>query len=355
MPSSCVPHTSLPGASRLFADFAYHFDRVRRFYDFAPGESASYASAAAAVEYPGERRAELVEALRELNPGHPSLDLLARPGTCVVATGQQVGLLFGPAYTIYKALTAAKLAQQLTANGIPAVPVFWLATEDHDLQEVDHCWVFDSAHRAARIDAGGALGSQGPVGRIPVGENPAAVLRGALEGLPFAGEVTAAAEQAYAPGRTFGEAFRALFQKLLSSYGLLCLDPLQPAVRQLAAPLLSQAAGDSGELVRLVLDRNRELVAAGYHAQVHVDDDSSLLFLLDGGDRQALRSQGDGFVAGGRTFSLGELRDRAADLSPNALLRPVVQDYLMPTVACVMGPAELAYMAQAQVIYRALL
>jgi uncharacterized protein YllA (UPF0747 family) len=125
---------------------------------------------------------------------------------------------------------------------------------------------------------------------------------------------------------------------------LLFLDPLQPAVRRLAAPLLSRAAEGAAGLVQLVLERNRALTAAGYHAQVHVDRESSLLFLLDQGKRLRLRIQGDALPAG-----------RAVDLSPNALLRPVVQDYLLPTVASVLGPAELAYMAQAQVLYGALL
>lgn len=345
MEERSIPYTDLPGASKLFSDFLSDFDKVRDLYAFSPRKSASYASAAAALHYPLERRAALVDALRKQNGESPSLALLARPGTCVVATGQQVGLFTGPAYTIYKALTAVKLARRLTEQGIPAVPVFWLATEDHDFNEVNHCWVFDSTHRPLRIEAGGAGHSQEPVGQIPVSGSPVEDLRRALEGLPFAGQVLTLAEEAYAPERTFGAAFARLLKGLLSSYGLLLLDPLQPEVRKLAAPLLRRAVEDAPELVRLVLERNQQLETAGYHAQVHVEPQSTLMFVLEAGRRLPLLRQDGGFSAPARS----------EDLSPSALLRPVVQDYILPTVATVMGPAEVAYMAQAQVLYRALL
>lgn len=340
-----LPQTDFPGTSRLFTDYSRHFDRVQAFYDLSPRESSSYAEAAEAAEYPDERRAALVEALAEQNGGHASLALLARRGTCVVATGQQVGLFSGPAYTIYKALTAAKLARQLTGQGIPAVPVFWMATEDHDLEEVNHCWAFDVAHHPLRIEAATSGHAQEPVGRVPVGGAPVEELRRVISDFPFAGEVLAMAEEAYAPGSAFGEAFASLLKRLLAGHGVLLLDPLQPAVRKLAAPLLRRAAEAAPSLAELLLNRKSQLEAAGYHAQVHVEEGSSLLFLLEGGRRLPLR---------GQDARLGAA-DRAEDLSPNALLRPVVQDYLLPTVASVMGPAEVAYMAQAQVLYRELL
>src|ERR1700761_3094413 len=139
MDCSCIRQTELPGTTRLFADLIYHPDRVAGFYSSPP----TLAEAAAQVVFPEERRAALVDALWELNRDTPELRLLAQPGTVAVVTGQQVGLFSGPAYTIYKALTAVKLAEHLNHQGVPAVPVFWLATEDHDLAEVDHAWVFN--------------------------------------------------------------------------------------------------------------------------------------------------------------------------------------------------------------------
>src|SRR5579863_3873230 len=151
MESACLRHTEIPHTSALFADFQYHFDRVAPFYAHNPHANGSYAEVAKAMSYPAERRAALVAALGARNGGSESLDLLARPGTVAVVTGQQVGLFSGPAYTIYKALTAARLAQDLTARGIPAVPVFWLATEDHDFAEVNHCRVFSPGYHPLEL------------------------------------------------------------------------------------------------------------------------------------------------------------------------------------------------------------
>jgi bacillithiol biosynthesis cysteine-adding enzyme BshC len=355
MESRCLRHTDLPHTSKLFADFVYEFDRVAPFYGFAPCDPSSYTSAAARLQYPDQRRAALLSVLREQNGNSPTLDLLARPGTTVVATGQQIGLLSGPAYTIYKALTAVRLARRLTDQGIPSVAVFWLATEDHDFAEINHCWLFDSAHRPIRIETRSLDHRERPVGEIAIADSPADEVRRWLHDFPFADDVAALAQDAYSPGRTFGSAFGELLKKLLSSYGLLYLDPMRPAAREMAAPLLRQAVRTAPELTRLVLDRNHALEAAGYHTQVHVESQSSLVFLLEGGRRVALRRRDGSYISRDRRFSTEELADRANQLSPNALLRPVVQDYLLPTVAYVAGPAELAYLAQAQVLYRELL
>src|SRR5436190_6438390 len=126
MEAACLRHTEVPHTSRLFADFLYYHNRVAHFFDVNGTHHNS-------DSYPESRRAALVAALREQNGPSPALDLLAEPGTVAYVTGQQVGLFSGPAYTIYKALTAVRLAAQSTADGKPAVPIFWLATEDHDL------------------------------------------------------------------------------------------------------------------------------------------------------------------------------------------------------------------------------
>src|ERR1700704_927171 len=128
MECTCIRHTELPHTTKLFADFVYHFDRVRSYYSYPPFDPAAYAAAASQIDFPDDRRGALVSALRVQNGDSELLTKLAQPGTVAVVTGQQVGLFSGPAYTIYKAIAAAHVARQLTARGIPAVPVFWLAT-----------------------------------------------------------------------------------------------------------------------------------------------------------------------------------------------------------------------------------
>jgi bacillithiol biosynthesis cysteine-adding enzyme BshC len=162
-------------------------------------------------------------------------------------------------------------------------------------------------------------------------------------------------ERAYAPGATMGSAFAGILKELFGAYGLLLIDPMERAIREMAAPVMKQAVERMPELVDALMVRSGQLVARGYHAQVLVDKTTSLAFLLEDGRRIALRRAGSEFNAQQQKFSARDLAARAADLSPNALLRPVVQDYLLPTAAYVGGPAELAYFAQSQVLYEALL
>lgn len=355
MESSCVRQTDVPGTSKLFADLIYNFDRVSDLYSCRPNDMDSLLKAAH-FDFPTERRAALVQALTPLNAGNPALDVLARNGTVAVVTGQQVGLFGGPAYSIYKALTAIRTARELNARGVSAVPVFWLATEDHDLAEVDHAWVFGPDHQPVkvRMEAPADNGSH-PVGGIALRDVPLDRLRSVLAGLPFADDAMAMVERAYAPGATLGSAFAAMMKELLGSYGLLFVDPMQQELRRLAAPLMRQAVARMPELVDALVARSKELVERGYHAQVLVDKSTSLAFLLEDGRRIAMRRTNGSFTAEQRKFSAAELAARAEDLSPNALLRPLVQDYLLPTAATIGGPAELAYLAQSQVLYRALL
>ena len=341
MEPACIRHTDLPGTSRLFADFSYQFDRVAQFYRHNPHDPESLRRSAAELNYPPERRAAMVRALGAQNGESESLRRLAEPGTVAIVTGQQVGLFSGPAYTVYKAITAARLARELTAQGIPAVPVFWLATEDHDFPEVNHVWMFDSSNEPVRFEAPGeSNGRQRPVGGIALERPPVDELASMLAGFPHGEEVAAAVRNAYRPGETMGTSFRALLKTLLGKLDLIFLDPLDPAVRQIAAPLVEEAFKAAPELKKRLLERNRELESAGYHAQVHLEEKTSLFFLLQNGERVPLRTAAD--------FD-------TVQLSPNALLRPVVQDYLLPTAAYIGGPAELAYFAQAQVIYDRLL
>jgi bacillithiol synthase len=354
MHCSCVRQTELPHISPLFADLLYHPDRPAPFYAGQHHDFESVRRAATGIAFPADRRAALIAALRLQNPESESLKRLAQPGTVAVVTGQQVGLFSGPAYTVYKALTAAKLAQSLTAAGIAAVPLFWVATQDHDFAEVNHTWVFDHDHHPAKLEMRRAASVQ-PAGEVSLVAPPIRELRAHLRGFPFGEETADLVEDTYRPGSTMGKAFGELLGRLLSAFDILQLDPMLPAFRELAAPCLRRAVEAAPDLTGAVLQRNAELAGAGYHAQVHIEEHTSFVFLLENGKRLALRRSGTEFVLNGRRFSQQELMDRADSLSPNALLRPVVQDSMLPTAAYVGGPAELAYLAQSEVLYRNLL
>jgi bacillithiol biosynthesis cysteine-adding enzyme BshC len=354
MHCTCVRHTDIPHTSALFADLLYHPDRTARFYPHPFRDLNAYQAAAAQIRFSAERRSALISALRVQNPDSPSLERLAQPDTVAVVTGQQVGLFSGPSYTIYKLLHAAKLAEWLTASGIPAVPAFWLATEDHDFPEVNHAWVFDAEHRPIKLEMRRSASAQ-PVGGVVLSDPPVRELRAALHGLPFGEEVADLVEETYRSGSTMGKAFGELLRHLLAKFDVLQVDPMLPEFRELAAPTIRAAVEAAPDLTAGLLARNQELMDAGYHAQVHVEDQTSLVFLLENGKRLTLRRNSREYTLNGRRFSTEELVDRAASLSPNALLRPVVQDSMLPTVACIGGPAELAYLAQSETIYRAIL
>jgi bacillithiol synthase len=351
MDCSCIRQTELPGTTRLFADLIYHPDRVASFYS----SPSTVAEAAAQIQFPEDRRTALVDALWELNGDTPELQLLKQPGTVAVVTGQQVGLFSGPAYTIYKALTAVKLARKLTEEGTPAVPIFWLATEDHDLAEVNHAWLFNGEFAPEKVSIAPESQPNQPVGTIPLGAFPQHELNAALAGLPFADDVAASAAKAYESGNTLGQAFATLIKDILRDYPVLFIDPMSPSIRALGAPMICQALAAGPELAKALLARNKELDKAGYHAQVHVEESTSLFFLLEDGKRLALRRSNGEYQHQGRHFSVADLQLRAHEISPNALLRPVIQDFMLPTVAYIGGPAELAYLAQSQVIYDRLL
>src|SRR6185312_11821050 len=252
-----------------------------------------------------------------------ALENLGKPGTAVVITGQQVGLFLGPLYTIYKAATAIVLAETLAVEtGTPVVPIFWMATEDHDFAEIDHCSIARGGEPPLRLRVSADARSDA---RAPVAE---ALL---------------AAD--YTPGRRFGDAFAGLLGALFADEGLLVFHPRTPGAAALAAPAYRHALLHAGAIAERLVARDAALAAAGFDAQVHVRPDAALVFAHDDrGGRQLVR--------------LDDAPARAADVaadptrfSSSALLRPIVQDTLFPTAAYVGGPAECSYFGQCSALY----
>ncbi|MDA0203895.1 MAG: bacillithiol biosynthesis cysteine-adding enzyme BshC [Acidobacteria bacterium] len=358
-----IPYTSLPGTTPLFADLLYNFERVAKFYPHQPSLD-SVAAAVAGIAYPDERRSRVVAALREQNRSagdatQENLNRLARPETVVVATGQQVGLFGGPIFSVFKALTAAKHAADLRQRGISAVAVFWLATEDHDLAEVDHAWLFDADGEPRLAEGKAQLAESAPVGAAKLPSGVTDALRKAVAGMPNGEAVLRNESEHYKEGRTLGQAFRGLLEDLLKPHGLIFLDPMDSALRPIAAELIRKLIDRGDQAVDLLTTRGKQLDDAGYHRQVAVGSGSSLLFRVSDGRRSVIRRSGDRYLTedGAKSATeLGAMIERDPEgFSPNALLRPVVQDYLLPTAVFVGGAAELAYLAQSAVLYDLLL
>src|SRR2546426_1409980 len=380
MEPQCIPYTRVPKSSALLVDYLYHFDRVAQFYNGSPFDAESYRRLADDLKGLNRNRAELAEILERQNrafgcaePTLANIRRLSDPATFAVVTGQQVGLLSGPAFTLYKALTAVKLAQWLSEQGLPSVPVFWLATEDHDLEEVAHTAVFDQEYNLVPLaDAGEGPSRRSSVGYVKLtGQTTAALdrLEAALVEARSTGEDAEASNAllqdlraTYRPGATWGQAFGGFMARLFSRWGVVLLDPLDESIHRLAAPTYERAITRARELRERLHARSQQLIAAGYHAQVRVGDDATLLFLARDGNRTALHQRDGEFVLDGAdrvssadrfssTDLAARIKSRPVDVSPNALLRPIVQDSLLPTVAYVAGPSELAYLAQSHAIY----
>lgn len=370
MSAECYPITILPHVSRLFREYtelrtAPIGAPVRRYYACSPFEECWKEGTNVRLQ---PDRAALVDLLRAQNVAFGAGNSTERnlqklnDGARAVVTGQQVGLFGGPLLTLLKAATAIRKAQVASAAGVPHVPVFWMATEDHDLDEVNQATLLGK-HGVEKLRSRFPGHRSQPVGRMLLGDDIEPVLAQVEELLNYA-PVTELLRACYTPTDTLASAFGKFLTGVFQEHGLIVLDASSREFHAMGAPVLRYAIEHADELHAALLDRTRELEAAGYAAQVLVTDETTLLFLLDeSGNRIPLRRLVvDGtreWQAAGRTYTSEELLailDAEPErLSPNALLRPVFQDSILPTSAYVGGPAEIAYFAQCQPLFEQIL
>jgi len=360
----CLPFRDVPGTSRLFLDFLSGAPQIRPFYPTSALSLDELADQARGVSSPGERRERVADVLlrqnRGWNAGPEALSNIEklRAGACAVVSGQQVGLFLGPAYTLYKAITIIRLSRELATRGVEAVPIFWLASEDHDLAEVNHAFVPDSRGELERLETSSSGCPACPVGTVLLASDVAPLVD-RLQELVGESETVDLLRSTYKPGKTFAASFAELMVKLFSRHGLIVMEPADIEFHRIGAPILQSAIEHSDELTRALLSASKALETDGYHAQVKVMQSSTLLFFSEGGKRVPIHRKNGGFSANGGHWTLDALRHHI-QVNPelftaNVLLRPVLQDYLLPTATYITGPAETAYFAQAQVVYQHLL
>jgi len=369
MKAQCLPFQQIPHTTRLFLDYLSYTPSVQPFYPRSPMFSEWVKDESQRVKYDDARRDKVSGILERQNRAWGAsaktlgnIERLKR-GAFTAVTGQQVGLFGGPLFSIFKALTAVKLAEQATAAGVECVPVFWLATEDHDLAEVDHIGLLSEQGLPELLATESKGGIDAPVGTVRFGpEIETAVDRGAA--LLGDSEVATWLRESYRPGETLGSAFALLFARMFADWGVILLDPADKDFHDLAKPLFRAAIERAPELDDALLARGKAIEAAGYHQQVKVTSATTLLFEVKDGARTPIRRKhnggnGDEFVVGegkaSREALLKRIDETPENFNPNALLRPVVQDYLLPTLVYTGGAAEVAYFAQAAVAYEKLL
>lgn len=357
-----------PGLSKLFTDYLENFEQVSEFYN---GDYRSHDSFLATAQNVKRRElpvGKLVPILNEQNQrfgcGVPTLDkinLLLERQACAVITGQQTGLFTGPLYTIYKALTTVKLAERLnrTCEGC-YVPIFWLASDDHDFREVNHVNIIDKENSLqTTVYAGHDVDQKVPVSSIKINAQvgqPLEQLDAATHPSEFKAGVLEILADAYQPGASFSTAFGTFLMYLFKSFGLILIDAGDPRIKALGKSVFQKEISEQSPSTRAALQASKNLLDKGYHNQVQVQENFLNLFYVDG-ERRAIERSDNLFAIKGtdRKFDLPRLL-KAADetpelFSPNVLLRPIFQDTLLPTVAYVGGPAEADYYAQMKGIY----
>jgi bacillithiol biosynthesis cysteine-adding enzyme BshC len=356
-----------PWFRRLAVDYAFDFLKVAPFFAGDPAEPGAWADAIARTQAHDRQRdaiAAIVAAQQDRRQAplkaREAARLLADRHTVAVVTGQQAGLFGGPLFTLFKALTAIKLAERVGRDhGVPAVAVFWIDAEDHDWEEVRSCTVFDEALAPRAVALAPRPGAKpAPVATVQVDESILAVLTELEQYLPptdFRSSLLAGLRRAYTPGIGMADAFGRWMEEVLGHRGLVVYDSSDVASKALASPLFTRELSTPGHTGTLAALAGSDLTARGYHAQVRAHDAGLALFHVGEDGRLPIRQHEGRFVVGERQYEAAalaaEARDRPASFSPGVLLRPLVQDSLFPTICYVAGPSELAYLGQLRGVY----
>lgn len=364
----------MSAVTRLFEDYLARRPGVLSFYAGDWGEVGAWQAAAErALAYEGPR-AETARILLERNAGwitekaRDRIEAVASGKGVAVVGGQQAGLLTGPLYTIHKAITLLRLASRVEEElGIPVLPLFWAATNDGDLEEAGALTIIDGEHRLQRFNLAHlpemAPYRGWPVGRIPLGDCAGRIgsfVGAHLAGTGFVPELLDTVKATYTAGHTVGEAFVALMGRWLGPLGLVLLDPTWPEFREATAGLFRKVLSDPLAAVRCLEESEEALRAAGYRRQLHMPPNRLPLFATARSEpRRPLIPAGNGGegpvveVEGAGRVEMEALLDPDGpwEVDPHAALRPVLQDYLLPTALFVGGAAEIAYFGQLGPLY----
>ena len=273
----------MPGIKRLAADYVYAFDALAPFFSGDPADKSAWTAAIARTHAHPRRSAELAALIQAQQakrgasgPTVTAAATLADPRTVAIVTGQQAGLFGGPVYTILKALTAIKLAEQVTRDhGVAAVAVFWIESEDHDWDEVRSCTVLDAEMTPKTVGLPARTGDPVPVAAIKVDEHISTVLTELEQALPpteFRDALLADLRTAYAPGVGMSAAFGRFLERMLGDRGLVVYDASDPAAKPLVGDLFARELSTPGQTAKLAAAAGADLTARGYHAQVQTSD-----------------------------------------------------------------------------------
>ncbi|MEO1022313.1 MAG: bacillithiol biosynthesis cysteine-adding enzyme BshC [Bacteroidota bacterium] len=361
-----MTHTSCPFGhlpfSDLFQKYILQDPDLLTFYETNPFDSEAIQNKSAHLRS-GSLTQKLIpvlgayhETLGIADLQRSALDRMKQEDALAIVTGQQLGVFGGPVFTMYKIITAIQLSKKWEKQlQRPVVPVFWLADEDHDYDEIASLGLFGKDDfqicRFPDDDSGQPVSAI----EIPNWDEFKACLTGHLFETEFSEKVWSLIHACYEQGNTHGKAFATLIAHLFSKYGLLVCGSFNGGIKKLLIPVLTRSVTERSRIQRLLMDTS-EHISEAYHQQVKIGE-TNLFFIDDQGKREKISIADSGFSAGNSSWSESELLEaieRSPErFSPNVFLRPIIQDHLLPTLGYVAGPGELAYYAQMKSYYEA--
>lgn len=361
----------LKETTNLFRDFIYNFEKVDSFYSGNFRKIESFEKCRANLSKRKYFRNEIASILERQNSewGASSQTLknisyLKDDQTGVVFTGQQVGILGGPLFTIFKAISCIKLSGWLSEKlKIKVIPLFWLAADDHDFLEVNHVYLLNPQSQVTKIEYKPATDWNGkPMAKVVLDDSIHDFLKAvdaSLAETKYKKEILGKFRQFYAPNQSLAVAFAKWLTFLVGKYGLVPVNPSDIEFKKLAAPIFEKEIEQNGTLENIFRETNTKLEQNNYHQQIKKKEGYLNIF-VDNGQRSTVRKESDFFVveASREKYSSDRLREllnlKPNLFSPNVVLRPVVQSFLFPTLAYIGGPSEVAYFAQLKELYKAL-
>jgi bacillithiol biosynthesis cysteine-adding enzyme BshC len=363
-----IPTNKLPNISPLVHDYFYDYDKVSEFFAGNFRDKTAYSIQTEKVRSRNHPRERLAALLEELNLSYGcgaqtigNIKRFIQDKACAVVTGQQVGLFSGPLYTIFKALTAIKLTESLNQNSLGCVvPVFWLASDDHDFKEINHITLLDKENQIEDIKyQRHSSNLKKPISKIVLSSeisNCIQQLKNLTHDSEFKPEILSQLGTAYQPGRSFVEAFAQWMTRLFKSYGLIFIDAAHPDLKDLGKDVFYTEIAQNSPSTQCALETSRKLTQKNYRTQIQLHEGILNLFLTED-ERHTIQFKDDDYSIKGKpqTFKKDELlqllEKQSQKFSPNVLLRPLYQDILLPTIAYVGGLSEVAYFAQMKEVY----
>lgn len=363
-----IPTKQLPNISALVYDYFYSYQKVQEFYNGNFRDLTAFQRQVDKVQSRRLQRESLQAILKEQNQNYGcseqtlgNINKLVEEQACAVVTGQQVGLFSGPLYTIYKALTAIKLTAYLnqTCKGC-FVPIFWLASDDHDIAEINHITLLNKNNEIEDVRYQSHLSNNKiPASKIfltPEILNCIQHLEDLIHDSEFKEEIISHLSEAYQPGRSFTEAFAVWMMRLFKPYGLIFIDASHPSLKELGKKVFHYEIAEDSPSSQQAIETSNKLKQAKYNSQIQLHKGILNVFFAEQ-ERQTIQLKDGVFCIKDTQQSykkdefLAMLGKKPHIFSPNVLLRPIYQDSLLPTVAYIGGPAEIAYFAQMKGVY----